>query len=156
MGIPLVRIQKIHRCRQYRLYQIDNLAVKENLSMVQFHVPKGNTSQAGAMATNNQNSLSKQKLRRKWQLVGCRKVLPGSEPCQDLGIQSHVPPRLKDSRLSDPNYVTSIVSSTHDCVALLPGITPEPVGTTGCRRSTSDRGRRRPGHSSCRNQSLLC
>ena len=81
MGIPLVRIQKIHRYQQYRLYQIDNLAVKEN-----------------------------------------------------LGIQSHVPPRLKDSRLSDPNYVTSIVSSTHDCVALLPGITPEPVGTTGCRR----------------------
>ena len=63
--------------------------------MVQFHVPKGNTSQAGAMATNNHNSLSKQELRRKWQLVGCRKVLPGSEPCQDLGIQSHVPPQAQ-------------------------------------------------------------
>ena len=48
--------------------------------MVQFHMPKGDTFQAGAMATNNHNSLSKQELRGKWQLVGFGKVLPCSEP----------------------------------------------------------------------------
>ncbi len=50
--------------------------------MVQFHMPKGNTFQAGAMAMNNHKSLSKQELRRKRQLVGHRKVLPCSEPCR--------------------------------------------------------------------------
>jgi hypothetical protein len=44
--------------------------------MVQFHMPKGNTFQAGAMGTNNHNSLSKQELRRKWQLGGTEKCYP--------------------------------------------------------------------------------
>jgi len=50
--------------------------------MVQLRMPKGNTFQAGSMATNTHNSLSKQQLRRKRQLATYRKVLPCSEPCQ--------------------------------------------------------------------------
>jgi hypothetical protein len=34
--------------------------------LVQFHMPKGNTFQAGVRAVNNHNSLSKQELQRKW------------------------------------------------------------------------------------------
>jgi len=53
--------------------------------MVQLHMAKGNTFQAGSMATNTYNSLSKQELRTKSQLAGLRKVLPSSEPCRLWG-----------------------------------------------------------------------
>ena len=52
--------------------------------MVQLHMPKGNTFQPGSMTTNNHNSLPNQELREKWQLAEFRKVLPCSEPCQNL------------------------------------------------------------------------
>jgi len=65
----------------------------KKIGMVQVHMPEGNTFQAGSMATNTHNSLSKRELWRKWPLMGFRKVLPCSEPCQKIEKMKRINPR---------------------------------------------------------------
>jgi len=98
MLFPLYSLLKLQMMKNMNLAQTIIFLRKflQYFGMVQFHMPKGNTFQAGAVATNNHNRLSKQELREKWQLVGFRKVLPCSEPGQYFGRCERLIPQTKD------------------------------------------------------------